>query len=296
MSDISDNGASPVSPTGNETSSAQQEFHLDNGSIADNFARFTEHNRNSEKKTMTPTDDVQSQEEMPEKDELDVAAAQLDSKDSQSKENPTDKEKSSKSEGELTPGVKKRIDSLTARYKSEAEAHKKTQLENAKLQAAVEIMQREFDRISKRAQLDPHEEQIAGLKLQQEIDRLDREIPTKVESQYSERMEQLEVEERAEQMFTSMKEATAEYDGLFTTAELARFMAQNNIMDANLAAKQLGDKRLEAASKRFKQPPAPSTASGSASGTRNLSQPFQYKGAGSIAEFLENQEKARRGY
>lgn len=212
------------------------------------------------------------------------ADAQSDSADSQSENK----------ENTLTPGVKKRIDSLTAKYRKELEARKSMALENARLKEAVRLYTAELERVAQFAKLDPQQEKIRELELQREIDALEAKLPGNIEREFGEQARQAELNERAAEIADAIRGAAAEWDGLFSPRELAVFMQSQRISDAARAAKELGTKRLNAAQARSgARPVAPSTAAASAGASRDSAGPWQYRGQSSILDFFEQQDQLR---
>lgn len=212
------------------------------------------------------------------------ADAQSDSADSQSENK----------ENTLTPGVKKRIDSLTAKYRKELDARKSMALENARLKEAVRLYTSELERVAQFAKLDPQQEKIRELELQREIDALEAKLPGNIEKEFGEAARQAEIGERAAELADAIRGAAAEWDGMFSARELALYMQSQRSSDAVAAAKELGSKRLNAAQTRSgMRPAAPSTAAVSAGASRDSAAPWRYQGQSSILDFFETQNQLR---
>jgi len=227
--------------------------------------------------------DAQSAEEASDNSGAD---AQSDSSDSQSEK---DKENTT-----LSPGVKRRIDSLTAKYRKELDARKNMALENARLKEAVRLYTAELERVAQFAKLDPQQEKIRELELQREIDALEAKLPGNIEKEFGEQARQAEIAERAAEIADAIRGASAEWDGLFSARELAVYMQSQRISDAAAAAAELGSKRLNAAQARSgMRPAAPSTAAVSAGAGRDSAAPWRYQGQSSILDFFEQQDQLR---
>jgi hypothetical protein len=228
--------------------------------------------------------DAQSQDDTSVNEDAD---AQSDSPESQSEKQNT-----------LSPGIKKRIDSLTAKYKAEQNARREAATENAKLREAVRLYSAELERVSQFAKLDPQAEKIRELELQREIDQIETKIPRDIEEQFTKAAQEAEIEDQAAEIADQIRGATSAWDGLFTARELALFMRQNHLPDAQAAANYLGEARLQAAQRRQgvtpSRPQAPQTAA--ARGTnaaRETAAPWKYKGANSILDFFDSQDSQR---
>jgi hypothetical protein len=194
----------------------------------------------------------------------------------------------------LTPGVKKRIDSLTAKYRKELDARKSMALENARLKEAVRLYTSELERVAQFAKLDPNQEKIRELELQREIDALEAKLPGNIEKQFGEAAREAEINDRAAEIADAIRGAAAEWDGLFSPRELALYMQSARTADAAAAAKELGTKRLNAAQTRSgTRPAAPSTAAVSAGAGRDSAAPWKYQGQSSILDFFETQNQLR---
>lgn len=198
-------------------------------------------------------------------------------------------------DNEPSPGIKRRIDGLTAKFKSEQVAHKQAALENAKLKEAVRLYAAEIERLSARANLDPHEEEIHSMRMEREIDQIQARIPGEIEGRFSQAEQEMVINERAQEIGDSIRSVTAQWDGLFTARELAAQMKSTGNLDAEAVARSLGEARLGAAQKRLKIPSAPRTAGASASGAREGAQPWRYEGASTIRDFIISSRKARGG-
>lgn len=217
------------------------------------------------------------------------------SSDDLKSENPSEEE--IEKDLQKKPWFQQRIDKLTAKYKSEQEAHKTLALESAKKDEAIRILQEELERIASKANLDPHEEQIQELKLQHRIDQLNNEIPSKIEAQWAEKLEEIEVQEKAREIVNNLKSAVAKYQGLFTENELLSYMRQSGYTDASqvkIASEKLYKERLAAAQKFISTSPmAPSTAAGLPSSNRELSTQKKYASIKEYAEDMKNQRAGR---
>lgn len=285
-------GASPApSPSAaDKGSSPAAEFSLaGDKSIAENFAAFSE-SRNS--KAEGPTEPAISGEDSPDANGEQSSSEQ--SFEAKADEAKAEKDKAER-DGQVSKGVQKRIDQLTHKLKAEQSRAKEMALENAKLKEATRLFQEELARVSKFAKLDPHQEEIRQLKLEQEISQLDQRLPQEVESRFAEQERQFQVQERAQEIKQALQDATQAWDGLFTMRELGTYMSQKGIYDAEQAAQELGETRLQAAQKRIQKPKAPATAASSTSGHREQSQPWRYDGVSSISQFISEQEARRTG-
>lgn len=200
-----------------------------------------------------------------------------------------------KQKQELSPGVKKRIDTLTARLRSEEKEHKATALENARLKEAVRLYQEEVERIQKFAKLDPSQERIRQLELEREIEKIERDIPTSIDQRFSQREQEAQVQERVAEIISEIKSVAAEWDGVFTSHELAMYMKQTGVRNPAQAAKSLGESRLQAAQKKMKSPAHPSTSGTSGNTNREPASAWKYKGSSSVLEFLEKRDNQRSG-
>jgi hypothetical protein len=196
----------------------------------------------------------------------------------------------------LSPGVKRRIDGLSAKLKVEQAARKEAALENAKLREAIRLYSHELDRVAGFAKLDPQAEKIRELELQREIDQIEQRIPRDIEEQFEAQAREEEVTQRAQDIADQIYGATAQWDGVFSARELALYMKQHQIPDANRAANDLGNLRIQAAQRRGgnTQPPAPNTANvRGANAARESAQPWRYRGANSILDFFDTQDSQR---
>lgn len=279
--DINQTGDTGASPAPQSTQRSEAEISARAGS--DFAGAAMEFLSAQDSKPEDDSSDAQSEEE------ASVSGADSDESDSQ--------ESRPEKENALSPGIKRRIDGLTAKYKQEQAARKEVALENAKLREAVKLYMTELERVASFAKLDPQKEKIRELELQREIDQIEQKIPKDIEEQFSAAEREAELNERAQDIADQIRSATSEWDGMFTARELALFMKQNRIADAAKAANQLGSGRLEAAQRRggfSTKPQAPSTAATrGVSSARETAQPWRYKGANSILDFFDAQDSQR---
>ena len=191
------------------------------------------------------------------------------------------------------PWFQQRIDKLTAKYRSEQETHKQLALESAKKDEAIKILQEQLNRISQRAQLDPHEEQIEELRLQHRLQELDREIPQRVEETWTQKQQEMVIQEKTQELVSAVRTAAAKYQGLLTPKDILAFMQQTGEDSARIAAEKVYRQRLQAAQKFIGvQPQAPATAAGQQASIRELSTPKKY---GSIRDAWEDMKAERSG-
>lgn len=277
--DNTQNGANVVSPTTTSNTESTADYSSRAGS--DFAGAAMEFLAEQDSKLAEDSSDAQSGEE--------ASVSGADSPESESQESQPEKENT------LTPGIKKRIDSLTAKFKTEQGLRKEMALENAKLKEAVRLYMAELERVAGFAKLDPHAEKIRELELQREIDQIEQRVPRDIEEQFSAQMREAEISEKAADIADQIRSATAEWEGLFTARELALFMQQNRVTDAAKAAQYLGDSRIAAARKRAPaRPQAPSTAAArGVNAARETAQPWTYKGASSILDFFDAQDSQR---
>jgi hypothetical protein len=275
-------GTSSTSAVSSGKSAGEFEFS-GSESLSDAFERFTgDSSPPSEDETIDSTKD---------EDETADANAEESSEVDAGDRKPEEKELEVPKE---SAGVKRRIDGLLSRIKEEQSQRKEVALENAKLREAARILQEELEYVRQRAQLDPREEEIRALKYDREIADLDREIPTRIESEFAELESKNYVEQQKEELRHQVFEVASQYDGLISAPELARYMAENKVYDVEQAAKKLADVRLQAAQKRLKVPTAPRTVTAT-SGTKSKAEPWRYKGTDSILDFFEENERSRNG-
>lgn len=189
------------------------------------------------------------------------------------------------------PRFQQRIDKLTARY-HEAErkaAEKDVQIE--KLMKATEILQKELERVSKFAKLDPREEKIRELEIQREVDKFANSLGTKSEEMYSNNIKEYEVQMRADEIIDEVNQIVQEYD-LASPEEVLIAMRDRN-MSAAAAAREIHNSRLQRAQKRITVKHPSTVSKGGAGGTNKVEAP--YRGSETIKEFLLQRLAERDG-
>jgi hypothetical protein len=188
------------------------------------------------------------------------------------------------------PKFQQRIDKLTARY-HDAErkaAEKDVQIE--KLMKATEILQKELQRVSKNARLDPREEKIRELELMREVDSFANSLNNKHEELYSKSVNEYAVQSRADEILDEVNELVEEYD-LVAPEEILIAMRDQG-KSAAQAAREIHNARLQKAQKRIAVKHPSSVSKTGAPGINPPAEP--YRGAETIKNFLL-QRLAERG-
>lgn len=215
-------------------------------------------------------------------------ASEEEKDDSQSSK--ADKNFDKRSKDVPSPKFQQRIDKLTARY-HEAErkvAQKDVELE--KFRKATEILQKELERVSKVAKLDPREERIRQLEYQREVEQFTNNLANKEEEIYNSSLSEYQVQARADEILDEVNELAEQYD-LVSPEEILIAMRDKNLT-ATQAARQIHNARLEKAQKRVANK-HPSTVSKSGAGSTAPVQE-RYQGAETIKKFFL-QRMAERG-
>ena len=197
--------------------------------------------------------------------------------------------------GELSPGIKKRIDGLQGRLAKEREAHKAIVAENTFLKEKVRLYDEEVNRLAKRAQLDPLEEEARYKEITAAMESLDSRLDNEVSERFSQQDAKEAREEQLSEMRSKIFEVANEYSGVFSGRELAMYMQQSGNHNPETAAQALSDARILAVQSRTKEPLAPMTASGKVSGNREPAMPWRWRGAASVEEFIDQEERVRKG-
>ncbi len=193
---------------------------------------------------------------------------------------------------DVNPKFQQRIDKLTARY-HEAErkaAEKDVQIE--KLMKATDILQKELERVSKFARLDPREEKIRELELQREVDQFTNKLSSKQEELYSKSVSEYQINSRADEILEEVSELVQEYD-LVSPEEILLAMRDKN-MTAAQAARTIHTARLQKASKKVNATNHPKTVS--KAGAPSISPVDEpYRGAETIKKFFLQRMAERNG-
>jgi hypothetical protein len=287
-------GASGVSPTPQASDKGSDgEFSLAaDKSIADNFKDFQAHKEGKTAKRMAGNKDSKEQPLKNAKSD----EADSDQSDSQNLENSnSDESEASRKGNKESHGLRKRVDTLTARNKTMLEESVKQAKELERYRLATEYYQKELERVSKHARLDHHQEELHSLRLQQELRDVDQGIDGRIEASFAEKQQEFDSNQRAQEYLEDMKSAVSEWSELFSVRELGNFMLTNNITDVKTAARTLGQKRELAWQNRSQRPKAPSAVASVPTGSREDAEPFKYQGPASIKKFMEDQDRRRRG-
>jgi len=189
------------------------------------------------------------------------------------------------------PKFQQRIDKLTARY-HDAErkaAEKDVQIE--KLMKATEILQKELERVSKFAKLDPKEEKIRELELQREVDKFANSLNNKQDELYNSSVREYQVQNRAEEILDEVNSLVEQYD-LVAPEEILIAMRDHG-KTATQAAREIHNARLQKAQKRIAVKHPSSVSKTGAPGTNAPAEP--YRGAESIKNFLLQRLAERNG-
>lgn len=189
------------------------------------------------------------------------------------------------------PKFQQRIDKLTARY-HDAErkaAEKDVQIE--KLMKATEILQKELERISKFAKLDPREEKIRELELQREVDKFSNSLNNRQDELYSKSVNDYQVQSRADEILDEVNDLVQEYD-LASPEEILIAMRDHG-KTATQAAREIHNARLQKAQKRIAVKHPASVSKTGATGTNTPEE--QYRGAETIKKFFLQRMAERNG-
>lgn len=204
----------------------------------------------------------------------------------------SEKQQDKQDRNQVNPKFQQRIDKLTSKY-HEAErkaAQKDIQIE--KLMKATEILQKELERVSKSAKLDPREERIKELEYQQEVEKFTNSLNNREEELYSKSVSDYQVQTRADEILDEVNDLVTQYD-LVSPEEILLAMRDRG-MTAAQAARSIHNQRLQLAAKRTGATKHPSTVSKSgAGGTNSVDEP--YRGADTIKKFLLQRMAERNG-
>jgi hypothetical protein len=260
---------SQSAPASNSQQSSQSNA-LAGGSFRDKILKFAQDKQEAKQRPVgdKPVNNanvpVESSEKSPSdsQSEMDAESVQDPSTDGQeqllnsSEEHNTDSNKPK-------PWFQQRIDKLTAKYKSEQESHKQLALESAKKDAAIKILQEQLDRYAAHANIPLHEEEMERMRLDFKIKELDQQIPQEVEKTWSAKMQEMEIEEKTQELISTVKSAAQKYQGLVSEREIIAKMRELGEQNARVAAEKLYRERIAAAQKFIgTAPTAPMTAAG----------------------------------
>lgn len=237
--------------------------------------------RNKASAKMTDTSEPESDAQAKGEEESEDTGSQPDKAELKN-----DKEK------QVNGKFQQRIDKLTARY-HEAErkaAEKDVQIE--KLMKATEILQKELQRVSQTARLDPKEEKIRELEYRKEIDDFTRGLNTRQEEIYNQSVSEYAVQTRADQILDEVNELVQEYD--LVSPEEILFAMRDRGMTATQAAREIHNSRLQKAQKRMQTAKHP--ASVSKKGSESISPVDEpYRGTETIKNYFLKRLAERNG-
>jgi len=190
------------------------------------------------------------------------------------------------------PKFQQRIDKLTAKFHDAERKAAEKDIQIEKLMKATEILQNELQRVSKFAKLDPQQERIRELELQQEVDKFANGLDNKHEEIFNKSVNEYEVQSRADEILEEVESLTQEYD-LVSPEEILIAMRDRGLT-AQAAARQIHNGRLQLAQKRTSQVKHPQTVSKSGAGGTN--QPAEpYRGSETIKKFFLQRIAERSG-
>lgn len=204
-----------------------------------------------------------------------------------------DNSRLSKSAGERdvpNPKFQQRVDKLTARYHEAEKKAAQKDVEIEKYRKATDILQKELERVSKYAKLDPREERIKQLEYEREVEQFTNGLSNKQEEIYNSSVTEHQIQSRADEILDEVHELAQEYD--MVSPEEILIAMRDRGETATQAARSLHNARLARASKRNVSHPSTVGRTG-AQGSNPVDQP--YRGAETIKDFFNARIAERNG-
>lgn len=185
-----------------------------------------------------------------------------------------------------------RIDKLTAKYHDAERKAAEKDIQIEKLMKATEILQKELERYSRSAKLDPKEERIRELEYKKEIEEFTKGLDSRQEEIYNNSVSQYQVQARADEILEEVNSLVEEYD-LVSPEEILIAMRDRKLTAAQ-AARELHTARLQRAQKKIGANKHPQTVSKKGAGSISpVDEP--YRGADTIKKFLLQRLSERTG-
>jgi len=166
--------------------------------------------------------------------------------------------------------------------------------ERTKAEKAVEILLKEVQELQGRVQIDPRDQQLKQLKMQQEVatfqQGLDSRIKSDLDSKFAQDSSEDQVQELADTLLATAREVSAKYEGVVTEFEILEAQRWNRELSADDIAKQLYDKRAKVFAQKHR-PAAPRTTAPSKGRSVPASSPTSFDRGEDMIAFI----KARKG-
>jgi hypothetical protein len=189
------------------------------------------------------------------------------------------------------PKFQQRVDKLTARYHEAEKKAAQKDVEIEKYRKATDILQKELERVSKYAKLDPREERIKQLEYEREVEQFTNGLNNKQEEIYNSSVTEHQIQSRADEILDEVNELAQEYD--MVSPEEILIAMRDRGETATQAARSLHNARLARASKRTAVSHPSTVGRTGAQGTNPVEQP--YRGASTIKNFFEARIAERNG-
>lgn len=194
-------------------------------------------------------------------------------------------------ERDANPKFQQRVDKLTARYHEAEKKSAQKDVEIEKYRKATDILQKELERVSKFAKLDPREERIKQLEYEREVEQFTNGLNNRQEEIYNSSVTEYQVQSRADDILDEVNDLVKEYD-LVSPEEILIAMRDRG-ETATAAARSIHNARLARASKRTASTHPSTVGRTGAQGTNPVDQP--YRGASTIKDFLNARIAERNG-
>ena len=188
------------------------------------------------------------------------------------------------------PKFQQRVDKLTARYHEAEKKAAQKDVELEKYRKATDILQKELERVSKHAKLDPREERIKQLEYEREVEQFTNGLSNKQEEIYNSSVTEHQIQSRADEILDEVNELAQEYD--MVSPEEILIAMRDRGETATQAARSLHNARLARANKRNVSHPSTVGRTG-AQGTNPVDQP--YRGVSTIKDFFNARIAERNG-
>jgi hypothetical protein len=194
-------------------------------------------------------------------------------------------------ERDANPKFQQRVDKLTARYHEAEKKSAQKDVEIEKYRKATEILQKELERVSKFAKLDPREERIKQLEYEREVEQFTNGLNNRQEEIYNSSVTEYQVQARADDILDEVNDLVKEYD-LVSPEEILIAMRDRG-ETATAAARSIHNARLARASKRTASTHPSTVGRTGAGGTNPVDQP--YRGTSTIKDFFNARIAERNG-